>query len=401
MKRRLLFSLLIFVLSLPGPGAIDYGAILQVEFDAAGHDETDISGTVILAPWLSVPFGTSELYVSAGLYSGIADESYLAPELYRLEFSSRFSSLLSIRVGRINWEDSSGLVAKGNFDGVDVLFDLGQFRLGVNALYTGLLFKDTAKINTSPANTKDYSVVFDWSDFAGTYFAPARLLASVYGTFPGFPAGRGTLYAGLMGQFDFSDTDEAFNTQYLLLHYTLFFNAFNNAFDVDAAAAIELENTDADGFRPAIAFSLEGGWQLPTALADRLSLGIAWASGDGSATGAFFPITREAQSFVLAPTLSGILVIRVNYHARIIQSLSTELGCAYFIRTDSTSFQASYLEDNSYALGAELNARLLWVPFSDLAITLNGGVFLPQTGSAWVDDAPTLWRITLGTVFSF
>ena len=387
----LLFSLCSFLFS------ADFGALLKGEFDVAGADETNASGTIIIAPWVSVPFNNSELYFSAGLNTNISDNSYFAPELYRLEFSSRLSSLFSFRLGRFNWQDPAGLIARGRFDGADLLFDLGRIRLGLNALYTGFLFKDTADINVSPADTKDYSASFDWADFADTYFASRRLMTSLYGEFPGFPSGHGQLYAGLMAQFDLSDAAERYNTYCLLLRHTLAVKAF----DFSVAGAAELSNTEADGVKAAFAFYLEGGWQLSTTMADRLSLGVAWASGDGSATAAFFPVTREAQSFVLEPCLSGIMFIKAHYKARFMPSLSADLGCIYFIRTDATSFTADYLEDDAYPLGLELDAGILWVPFSDLSLSARGGVFLPGTGTAWADDAPVLWRVNIGTIFSF
>jgi len=222
-------------------------------------------------------------------------------------------------------------------------------------------------------------------------------MASLYGEFPCFISGRGQIFAGIMGQFDLSDADERFNTQYLLLRRTLVYKAF----DTDLAAAVELENTDANGLKPGFAVFIEGGWQLPTAIKDRLSLGFVWASGEDSSKAAFFPVTREAQSYVLEPSLSGMMIIRMNYAALILPTLSAELGGSYFIRTDSTSFTMPYLEDDSYPLGLELGAGLKWVPFSDLSFSLKGGIFLPKTGSAWTDDAPVLWRVTVGTVFSF
>ena len=394
MKRIALFILYVFTLS--GLFA-DYGAAVKVELDAAGQDEAEVIGNIIIAPWYSVPFDKSELYISAGINTSFGDRSYFAPELFRLEYSFWRSDMISFRVGRMSWQDTSGFIARGRFDGADAQFDLGSIRLGANLLYTGFLFRETAYVNVSPQDTKDYGETLKWSEFGDTYFAPRRLLASVYGQFPGLPFGRGQLYAGLLVQFDLSGADEAFHTQYLTLRHTLVFGAF----DVEAAGAVELENTDAEGTRAALAFFVEGGYQLPFAMKDRLSLGLGWASGDGNGLAAFFPITLEAQSFVLRPAFSGIMLIRANYHARILSSLSADLGAHYFFRTDSDSFSAAYLKNDSYALGMELNTSAVWVPFSDLLVSLKGGVFMPKTGAAWEKDAPVMWRITVGAGFYF
>ena len=195
-KRLSLFFLLIFIFSFAY--AADYGAFIQGEFDSKGAEEANAKGSIVIVPWLSASFGKSQLYVSGGLNTSIAKESYFAPELFRLEFSSQVplgneqtASMFSFRVGRFNWQDASGFIAKGRFDGAELLLKLDTIRLGVNVLYTGFLFKDTAEINVSPADTKDYKVNLDWANFGNTYFAPRRLLASLYGEFPGFPPGRG------------------------------------------------------------------------------------------------------------------------------------------------------------------------------------------------------------------
>ena len=396
MKRVFLLAVLIAAFSLTFVFA-DYGAFVQGEFDTVGKDDTGISGSIVFAPWLSLPFGKSELSVSAGLHTHISDNTYAAPDLLQLEFSSSISPLFSFRLGRFNWQDSSGFVAGGRFDGAELFFSPGNIRIGINALYTGLLFKDTADISISPTGTNIYDTPFDWKDFTGTYAAPRRLMASVHGEFPGFPQGRGQLYAGILAQFDFTDASEKLNTQYLLLRHVMVIKAF----DLDLAVATELENTETKNVRPAFAYSLEAGLQPPASFNNRISLGMSWASGKGDYTAAFFPVTLKAQSFVLEPGFSGMMIIRMNYQARILPSLSANLGAFYFIRTDSSSFTAAHLEPNSYPLGMELAAGAKWIPLSDLSFSLNGGVFLPQTGTAWAADAPVLWRITLGAIFSF
>ena len=395
MKRLVLGALVLVQCSLLF--AVDYGGLVKGEFEAAGLDETDTTGNIILAPWLSLPFDKAELSLSAGLNMNFADEQYFAPELFRLEYSHTLSDLFSFKVGRFTWQDPSHVIAQGRFDGAEVFFSFGKIRLGASVLYTGFLFKDTADINVSPTDTTDYAAALDWSDFGNTYFAPRRLMAAVYGEFPGFPSGMGHLYAGLMAQFDLSNADERFHTQYLLVRHTLVIKDF----DIAIAGVMELEHTEADGLRPAFAVTLEGGWQVPGMLSDRLSLGFSWASGDGTSTAAFFPIVREARSYVLESVFSGIMIINAAYKVRLLSSLSAEVGGSYFIRTDATSFTAPYLEDDSYPLGLELDTSVVWVPFSDLSVSAKGGVFLPRTGTAWAADAPVFWRITLGAFFSF
>ena len=120
MKRNLLVVLMMTVFTLGSLFAVDYGAFLQLGFEAGGAEEADASGSIIIAPWVSVPIGESELYVSLGFNTRIAKESYIAPEVYRLEFSTRLTEQFTLRVGRFNWQDLSGFVAKGRFDVAEV-----------------------------------------------------------------------------------------------------------------------------------------------------------------------------------------------------------------------------------------------------------------------------------------
>ena len=385
----------------------DIGAVLSEGLLAERNDETVFASKTTLSPWLSLPVGGADFYLSAGINAEYEEKFTFFPELHKMELSLRlpvlspaispsgFHSRFGFRLGRISWQDPSRLTAGGFFDGLDVFTELGSVRLGAAALYTGFLYKNTANINISPGDPKDYSVDFDWADF-DTYFAPRRLITSLYGDFPGFPFGRGDIQAGILAQFDFSGAEEAFNTQYLLLRYIFYYKNF----DMTAAGAMEFENTEANGFRTAYAFFAEGAWQTGL-LRDRLSIGFRWASGEGAYTAAFFPLIREAQGAVLRPILSGIMALHIHYQVRLLPSLSAQLEGRYFIRTDGSSFDDPYLEHDSYFIGAEAAGALQWVPLSDLSFSLSGGVFLPKTGTAMADNAPLRWSINMTTIFSF
>lgn len=390
MKHLLLFLFLIFAVCVNAFSA-DYGFLLSGHCTA----EENIYGRASFSSWCSIPFDNSDFFISAGLNTDFSDEVSFIPELIRMEYSTRLFNSVSIRAGRIPWMDTSRFTAKGRFDGAEILFDYNKIRFGASCFYTGLLYKETANINNSKSISENESA-FDWSDFSNTYFAPKRLLTSIYGEFPGFPFQRGNFYAGLLAHFDL-DNSEYFSTQYLLLRYTFTYKQF----DFLAAGAAELESTNSNGIRPAFAYSLETGMQLPTPIRDRVSLGFRWSSGEGQYTAAFYPIISEAQGIVLKPGFSGMMIINANYEARIHSSFSSEIGARYFIRTDSSSFIDNELENDFYSIGAEVHGQLLWVPVSDLFMSLTGGIFLPQTGRAMHSDAKPRLFLRVGTLLSF
>ena len=399
MKRIVLFAAILFASA--AVVFADFGVVLSEGFLIETKDETDFASKTTVAPWFSIPFENSDFYVSAGMSVHYEDEFSFVPELFRMELTLRPSPRFGARLGRIPWQDPSLFTAFGYLDGADIFLNLGTIRLAAAGFYTGFLNKKTASINISPGDPKDYSADFDWSDFGNTYFAARRVLASLYGDFPGFPYGRGNIYAGLLAQFDLSEAEQRYNTQYLLLRYTFYYKRF----DFAAAGAMEFVNTEGhsvptDGFNLAYAFSMEAGLQTGF-LRDRLSFGLRYASGGDEDSAAFFPVIREAQGAVLTPVFSGMMTIRGIYQVRFTPSLAAYLGGRYFIRTDTTSFADPHIANDSRLLGAEADGSLQWNPFSDLSFSASGGIYFPKTGQAMASDAAARWSFKINAIFSF
>ena len=342
----------------------------------------------------------ADLYLSAGIsadYQHNREKKLLfIPELFRLELSFKPLETMTVRAGRIPYEDPSRFTATGLFDGAALEMDLGPVTLGLAGFYTGFLYRETAGIRANPGDPENDAAPLDWSDFSGTYFAPRKAIAAVEAEYRGFISPRGILRAGLLAQFDLSRAEEKQHTQFFLVRYSLVFKS------IDAAAAGALEFLPKpDGLKTAYALALEGGWRIPAALPSRLSLGLRWASGEGSSRAAFDPVISRSQGRALEPDFSGLMVIRPLWEARLLPSLQGELGGRYFIRTDSITFTDPGLAgDDSYFIGLELDGALRWVPFSDLSLSLSGAVFIPQTGKAMKDDEPLRWTVTAGALFS-
>jgi hypothetical protein len=387
-------------LALPAGLAADWGVVLGEQFEAARSGGDDLVSRTTLAPWVTLPLGEkAELSLSAGVSLYYHDKGPdCFPELFRLEAVLRPLPGLTLRLGRIDYLDPTLFTAKGRFDGLDLSWDPGVLRLRLGAWYTGLLYRDTADISVTPGDPADYGAELDWGDFADTYFAPRRALAALQVEYPGFALQRGTLFAGILGQYDLSDAPDLLHAGYLLLRYAL---SLPGGFNLGAAGAASLRTpgTGREG-RAAFAASLDGGWLIPGGPADRVSLGLRWASGEGSGTAAFFPVTAEAQGAVLTQGFSGIMALSGGYEARLFSGLSAEAEARYFLRTDSSTFYDPHLEGDSRLLGLELSGALRWAPVSDLSFSLGGGVFLPRTGRAFAEDAPVYRRLTAGVIFS-
>jgi hypothetical protein len=244
-----------------------------------------------------------------------------------------------------------------------------------------------------------YYTVFKFDDFADSYFASRRFLAALDYEHPSL-AEFIRLRTALIGQFDLNNHDGRLHSQFLTVKAAA---PYKNILYVDAGGALELLQATGEDISLGMTGEIGLSWMLPTVISDRLSLLGRFASGtdgNGGRMGAFSPLTTKTQGAILKAKFSGIALVQAEYSARLHQNLSADLTGIYFFRSDRETYLGGrYTAKDGGLIGGELSARLIWIPASDLRLTLGGGAFLPQLGNAADDGAPTLWRAELGAVF--
>jgi hypothetical protein len=382
-----LFTILILPVSL---SAFDFGLITNQYAgyynQADGEGIFEYRGDVL--PRFSGLIGDSgEFLISAGLSFGVKDEFYFVPELLRTEVNMRFGGS-SIRAGRIYYSDPLGFIAGGLFDGVQFSHNSSAGIFGAGVWYTGLLYKKTANITMTDNDMGIYEVELDYGDFADTYFAPARLLASLDWEHPSI-AELFSLKAAVTAQVDLTDADVKLHTQYFTLKASIPVKSL--LFEIGGS----LEALQADD-ESAMAFAGDFGvfWTLPLDFHSRLSFTghIAGGRVDDSIV-AFVPVTTKVYSGVFQPKLSALSVLTLNYTARLEQTIGASLSASCFVRNDlgtHTDYPVS-VNSEGYFLGTEIFARIVWSPVSDLQFNLGGGAFLPALGDAGPEEQ-VLWR---------
>ncbi|GHV96242.1 hypothetical protein AGMMS50293_25620 [Spirochaetia bacterium] len=346
----------------------------------------EYSGGGIL--WFAAPLGEkADLYLSGGISARYDGEEWKPlPELYHTSFTVNPVPAIRFEIGRVPWGESSSLVCAGLFDGISSGFTLGGGRLSAGVFYTGLLYKKAANINLS---TYDY---LDYSD-SGKYFASRRLVASIgWQAESIFDTGGDLLLNGLC-QIDLNDTDETVHSQYLEAKFTM---PLGISFNTVYGAVFELAEEAGKDPYAAFALSAELQWLLPGALPDmfrvsgRFSSG-AWAPGQGP----FIPVTGTAQGKILRPILSGTALAEAAYTVRLARAFSAAVSTAYYFRTDKITYTAADMDYSSESpfIGAEIYGGFTWSPFSEIVFSLGGGVFLPQTGKVFADNAKLKYRL--------
>jgi hypothetical protein len=396
MKKNLLLFVCILTLFTLSLWAKDFGLILDQSAgfgDSNGDNELDYSGALI--PWFSSPAGgKGNVFLSASV---MADFKYNAmkviPELLRTEFTWSFNKG-EFTFGRMMYKDPLGFITDGLFDGACVSLDLGGGSFNVGTWYTGLQYKERARITMTKAEQESYNADFNFSNFLDTYFAPRRVVSAFGWEHQGL-AEIIQLKFAIINQSDLARED-SLHSQYAAAKLSVPLNAF--VFDL--GGCLELIESQEE-----IKFALVGtfgvSWMLPSA---RLSLSGRYSSGtakDGSLT-AFLPLSTVYQGEILKAKLSGLSVFSLDYLGKFHKTFSAGLNASCFLRSDLGTYNGYPVSSGSgdgYILGTELFGRLSWSLFSDIQINCGAGAFFPYLGNA-AKDTGALWRAEINVILA-
>jgi hypothetical protein len=351
---------------------VDQNAIVSGTSGGAGFGYNGI-----LIPRITGLIGDAGDFYLSGGFNYKSDPWSLVPELLRTDFSWRTGSM-DFTVGRMAYDDPLGYVASGLFDGArfSQYTKIGTFSIG--AWYTGLLYKERAKIEMTENEHTAYKTAIDWNDFSNTYYAPRRFLAAVDWEHKGLLE-RAIVRLSLLGQFDLSE--EKLHSQYLAGKAIYPFGAFS----VDLGGSFELIEAK-DKTRPAFAVDAALAWRNPIHF---VSLGVKYASGDsgGSTMGAFLPLTTNAPGQFWKPKISGLTMLSADYTARLFETLSVGFYPAYYILNGSGSNGRN---------GGEVFGAAYWSPAPDVSVNLGAGASFGNV----VADEKASWRVALNVVLS-
>jgi len=398
------FAACLFINVLP-LRAFDFGVVVSQDFNVSapgsGSEKADFKTEGIVIPRFTTLIGeTGDLYVSAGVNyrTGFSETDPFAviPELTRTDYSFTIG-YAEISFGRMFYTDPLGFVADGLFDGarVSVVTRNGNIRAG--CWYTGLLYKNRAYITMTDNELISCNAAVDYGDFAGTYFAPSRVLTALEYDHPSL-AGFINLKTAVIAQFDAGG--EKLHSQYLTAAASLPVKSFV----FDAGGCFELIERG-EKVRPALAADFGITWMMPAKLEKHLKISGRVSSGAGKeeSSGAFLPVTTVPQGEITEAKLSGLSVLSADFAGRLADAVSVNGAFTYFVRNDLGTYRyypvTAGESADGYFLGAELFGRVIWNISSGIRLNLGTGVFLPVLGNA-APGADTVWRAELNAVLS-
>ena len=349
-----------------------------------------------LAPWFSWNGSNGLSVFLSGLLSfkyskysdDIANNSgwLFIPELSRFAFSCRINRGMYFEAGRIAYNDVTGFVAGGLFDGLrfNAVTSFGGISAG--AFYTGLLYKETAKITMTGSDMLRYAKPWDFDNF-GDYFASRRAFAALRWDLPVGEANN--LSAEVLAQFDLNDSGEKLHSQYGEVQFEFY---PMNMLRITAAALFETMQNGGGDFNAAFGALARVKTDLPGGPSDWLGFTVKFTSGSTNDT--FTPLNSVTQGAVFPATLTGLALIGADYSVKIINSLFVENTLRYFIRTFNDPASDGIL------YGGELWASLTWQPLDDIRATLGAGAFFPGFGNVYPSGTDVMWKVNAALTLS-
>jgi hypothetical protein len=389
--KRLTLIFILFTLCAGFVFSSDFGFLLDQNAEA---ENNYYSYTPAFIPWFSWNNRQGMSVYLSGILSlkynnydgGISDNDglrkpVLLPELSRFSFAYR-SGQRSFEAGRVEYADALGQTASGLFDGFrfQTASPIGDISIG--AFYTGLLYKETAKILMTVNDAVEYAKPVESFD---DYCASKRYIAFGRLDIPLFEYHNFIFEA--LAQFDMNGNDEKLNSQYAQIALEFF---TKNNMKLSGGFVFEtMENGDGDFFAAYGALAVIEA-DVPGSPNDSLILTVKYSSGpqDKTFTG-FMPLSSITQGMIFSGIFSGLWQAKISYAVRLLPSLFAETSVSYFGRTYNE------IGSDGSRYGGEIWASLAWQPLEDVRATLGGGVFLPETGDVYP------WKISAGLSLSF
>jgi len=335
-----------------------------------------------------------------GSYRYTAERPYIF-DLDLLRFTGLFSAALGdgtaveLKAGRFNFSDATKLILNQTMDGVQLSLLFSGFQVRLSGAYSGFLLNPSSNIRISADDQLE-------ANDNSVFFGPRRLVAHVLLGSAGF-----ALQA--LAQFDMRGTgSEIINTQYLgivgtpRLSPSLYLD-----YDLTGSYGQSTVGSTTTNLISALAgFGFR--FYAEQLAASRAHVKVTYATGftpvvlllNNFSVEDFRPITQSTIGLAFSPRLANLLYLDVGYSLRpffrhpssILSNIQPLVGARVFFRDPvpylitgtPADILVNDLNPSSAALylGTEIEAGILARIFSDLGLSVRGGVFLPSAGGS-------------------
>jgi hypothetical protein len=339
--------------------------------------------------------------VAQGSYRYTVDRPYIF-DVDLLRFTGLFAGALGegtaveLKAGRFNFSDVTKLILDQTMDGVQVALMFSGFQVRFAGAYTGLLLNPSSNIRISADDQQE-------ANDNSVFFGPKRVVAQAY-------LGSDSLALQALAQFDMrgNSASQTIDTQYLGIVGTPRVTP-NLYLDYNFTASYGQATS---GSKTTNLISAMGGFGFRVYAEDlgasRAHVKVTYATGftpivlltNNFSLEDFRPITQPSVGLAFSPPLANLLYLDVGYSFRpffknssnILSNIQPEVGARVYFRDPIPLLVSGTPADigvkdlnassNALYLGTEVEAGVLARIFSDLGLSVRGGVFIPSSGGS-------------------
>jgi hypothetical protein len=370
---------------IPSLRAFDYGLVLHNDLESgSGAFENKLRAV----PYVNAFFSDNLSLFFAFSFTNRNNTGgwSVIPEARRAEFFFAPARAFFLKAGRFSYTDATAFIADGIFDGISGSLLFAKARVTASAFYTGLLYKETAKILMSAQDRADY-------EDAGNYYAPKKAFGALEITVQDLFNYRASFTFEALGILDLAK-EGAVNTHYFSINALLAPCSFLR-FDVRQVTGLTWKEGERT-FQSALSLKLDA-FPEWSPFEDTVSFRYSWSSGPGDTEfSRFLPLTQREQGAVFTPYFSNLSTAGLSYAVKSARLLQAELRFTAFFRT---SFEVPLIETEdktgASALGQEIYASIAWKALSDLSFSAGFGVFFPNKNLYPDYTGINIWKFNL------
>ncbi len=409
-KIRLFFLCIILIVGFLVPiSAFDWGGFLGNATGLTYDSEANFSQRNKLGLWLKEPF-SDELALNAQISYQFSLDRPLFADIDLLNLDGRFvlenssDFVFGVKAGRFLFNDFSRLVLNHNLDGVRFVFELSSLSLSFGVGVTGFTLIPSSSIIMT---NSDLSVRGSAPDH-GFALAPPKRIEHLSIKVPGLPDGQEFNFSFIALQ-DLQSEDNIPSGSTTLHAEYLGFGVNGPLSGTAYYNGNFYLNIGHYGGKSSLGFLTSAGVRiyLQELKYSRIELRGTFSTGDetkggfydsytGSGIGTqFFPISRPSFGVIFSPQLGNMIVGELSYSLRpfssggtgAMENFQTMLKGLVFMRPTTGVISEPGINGSSSQLylGTEADLVISFRPFSDLGMSLSGGIFFPNNADA---DSP-------------
>lgn len=390
MKKQFLLLYIAFVASWGYGFNVDYGATIDSYVGGSISDDPSAFGFEKVSLYSAVEINDSLSFAIDGFYKFTYNSASEVEEPHTFDFTTLLATLpigrSTLQIGRNTFYDYSNDILSHTLDGVNATIPLGFATVIANVAYSGLVNQNEVSLFTTDKDDDTISRIIEGADLIKEMESTA-FWASIYSQQDLNSLSNNLSIYGGGGVSGAIGTD---------IYYSVRGNYQSGYFPYIDDSTSESENSLITAGMGAVTLNwyIASESELVNKLSPYLTLDVGVSSGDTDLTSAslgeeqssldnvtlYSPMVSGGPGAIYSTDNKNLTYVKLQASASPLSNLQGQFGTVVFFRTVEgvTGDSEVDADANGNYLGSEVSLTANFRPFSDLGVSLSGGVFFPD-----------------------